>query len=111
MLTTIFMKEEGASSYKQIYAGRYSYGRISVTVFKSIDRLFIGDFVLITRGTHFLTERGEGHNITNFTTFPVDVLIIKDFRHKDTITKGGITIGSDVWIGTNTLILVGGKVR
>ena len=46
----------------------------------------------------------------NLTTFPVDILIAKSFRDKDGVSKGGITIGDDVWIGTNAIILGGVKV-
>lgn len=45
----------------------------------------------------------------NLLTSPVDILITKSFRYKDTIFRRG-TIGDDVWIGTNAIILGGVKV-
>ena len=98
----------GASSYRQVYAGRYSYGRISVVIFNTVDRLFIGNFVPIANGVLFVI--GGEHCMQNLTTFPVDNLITKSFRYKDGVSKGGITIGDDVWIGTNAIILGGVKV-
>ena len=63
----------GASSYRQIHAGRFSYGRISVVIFNSVDHLFIDNFLSIASGVRFII--GGIHNMANFTTFPVDVLI------------------------------------
>ena len=102
----IYLKE-GALFYRQVYAGRYSYGRISVVMFNTVDRLLIGDFVSIANGVRFLI--GGEHRMQNLLTSPVDILITKSFRYKDTISKGG-TIGDDVWIGTNAIILGGVKV-
>lgn len=45
--------KEGALFYRQAYAGRYSYGRISVVMFNTVDRLLIGDFVSIANGCVF----------------------------------------------------------
>lgn len=45
--------KEGALFYRQVYAGRYSYGRISVVMFNTVDRLLIGDFVSIANGCVF----------------------------------------------------------
>ena len=91
-----------------MYVGRYSYGRISVVIFNTIDYLFIGNFVSIANGVLFVI--GGEHCMQNLTTFPVDILITKSFRYKDGVSKGGITIGDDVWIDTNAIILGGVKV-
>lgn len=100
--------KEGALFYRQVSAGRYSYGRISVVMFNTVDRLLIGDFVSIANGVRFLI--GGDHCIENLLTFPVDTLITKKFAYRDVVSRGGITIGDDVWIGTNAIILGGVKV-
>ena len=100
--------KEGALFYRQVYAGRYSYGEISVVMFNTVDRLLIGDFVSIANGVRFLI--GGEHCTQNLLTVPVDILITKSFRYNDTISRGGVTIGNDVWIGTNAIILGGVKV-
>ena len=61
--------KEGALFYRQVSAGRYSYGRISVVMFNTVDRLLIGDFVSIANGVRFLI--GGDHCIENLLTFPV----------------------------------------
>ena len=76
-------------------------------MFNTVDRLLIGDFVSIANGVRFLI--GGEHRMQNLLTSPVDILITKSFRYKDTISRGG-TIGDDVWIGTNAIILGGVKV-
>jgi len=40
----IYLKE-GTLFYRQVYAGRYSYGKVSIVRSNAVNRLLTGDFV------------------------------------------------------------------
>jgi acetyltransferase-like isoleucine patch superfamily enzyme len=87
-----------------VKAGNFSYGPIIVHAWGHPDeRLDIGNFVSISRGVTFIL--GGNHSHDCFSTFPFKV---KFFGHElEALTKGPITIGDDVWLGTNVTVLSG----
>lgn len=89
---------------EKVEIGKYSYGPIIVESWGSEEeKLKIGDFVSIAKGTKFLL--GGNHEVETFTTFPFKV---KFFGEKmEAKTKGPIIVEDDVWIGTDSIILSG----
>lgn len=98
----------GAFSLDQVIVGKYSYGPIKVFFYNKHDKLIIGNFVSIANGVQFLL--GANHNTDLLMTFPIDTLITKTNIQNDTVSKGNIEIGDDVWIGTEALIMSGAKI-
>jgi acetyltransferase-like isoleucine patch superfamily enzyme len=67
------------------------------------EKLIIGNYCNIAQNVEFLL--GGEHNINNLTTFEFRVKYLK--QDYETITKGPIIIGNDVWIGRGSTILSG----
>ena len=91
-----------------VEVGNFSYGRIVVRFFTNEERLKIGHFVSIAEGVIFLIS--ADHHIKNLSTYPIDTLITKSNTYVDSVKKGNIEVGDDVWIGTNALIMGGVKI-
>lgn len=58
-----------------------------MVMFNTVDRLLIDDVVSIANGVRFLI--GGEYRMQNLLAFPVDILITKSFRYKDTIYRRG----------------------
>ena len=83
--------------------GRKSYGPLHVWSFGHADeRLKIGHFVSIAEDVTFVL--GGNHPYQGFSTYPFRA---QYFGEPEAQTKGGITVGDDVWIGFNATILSG----
>jgi virginiamycin A acetyltransferase len=67
------------------------------------EKLIIGNYCNIARNVEFLL--GGEHNINNLTTFEFRVKYLK--QEYETMTKGPIILGNDVWIGRGSTILSG----
>lgn len=71
----------------------------NATVYRWSDApLIIGNYCSIANGVKFIIDDGR-HQIGKVTSYPFASNVIG--------TKRGITIGNDVWIGMNTIILNG----
>ena len=73
------------------------------------DRLIIGKFCQIAAGVEFVMN-GANHQMNAVTTFPFYTLEGWDMsppEKHDLPLKGDTVIGSDVWVGQNTVILPG----
>lgn len=73
------------------------------------DRLIIGKFCQIAAGVEFVMN-GANHQMNAITTFPFYTLEGWDMsppEKHDLPLKGDTVIGSDVWVGQNTVILPG----
>ena len=86
--------------------GKFTYGEPTVLSWGEKATLVIGNFCSIAGGVTILL--GGEHRPDWVTTFPFS----KFFTEFQTITghpatKGDVTIGNDVWIGMNSLILSG----
>jgi virginiamycin A acetyltransferase len=64
----------------------------------------IGNFCSIARGTAI---QEHNHDAECITTYFIKYRIFNDKYGTDAISKGPITIGNDVWIGTQSTILTG----
>jgi acetyltransferase-like isoleucine patch superfamily enzyme len=91
----------------RVFVGEKTYGRLNVLALGNNDiHLKIGNYCSIAGGVRFLLD--AEHNLCNISTFPFKV---KCFGYKgETIPKGDIIIGDDVWIGINAIICAGVNV-
>jgi virginiamycin A acetyltransferase len=77
------------------------------------DRLVIGKFCAIAKGTKFIMN-GANHKMSGFSTYPFNIFgngwerVTPDFSELP--FRGDTVIGNDVWIGYDALIMPGVKV-
>lgn len=69
------------------------------------ERLVIGKFVQIARGSYFITSSAN-HPMEGFTTYPFRIFKPETFGYKDLPVKDTV-VGHDVWIGQNAAIMPG----
>jgi virginiamycin A acetyltransferase len=75
------------------------------TEFYAIEHpIIIGNFCSIARGTAI---QEHNHNVNCITTYFIKHRVFDELYGIDAVSKGGITIGNDVWIGTQSVILSG----
>jgi acetyltransferase-like isoleucine patch superfamily enzyme len=72
------------------------------------EKLVIGKFVQIARGSYFITSSAN-HPMTGFTTYPFRIFKPETFGYKDLPVKDTI-VGHDVWIGHNAAIMPGVRI-
>lgn len=85
--------------------GRHSYIDIDLKDWGESTKLVIGSFCSIARATVFL---GGNHRTDWVTTFPFPAFQEWNAEIPGyTATKGGVSIGSDVWIGWGATIMSG----
>jgi virginiamycin A acetyltransferase len=100
----VFLNENPEFSKYSI--GEFSYGEPKILSWGEQETLKIGKFCSIAPDVTILLS-GE-HRIDWITAFPFSSLF-KEFQHFSghPASKGNVTIGNDVWIGTKSLILSG----
>lgn len=91
-----------------ISIGRGSYGPISILTSDQNPRVVIGSFCSIADGVTFVT--GNEHPIDRFSTYPFKVMLLGD-KEGEALTKGGIVVEDDVWIGYGATILDGVRIH
>ena len=69
------------------------------------ERLVIGKFAQIARGSYFITSSAN-HPMDGFTTYPFRIFKPHTFGYKDLPVKDTV-VGHDVWIGQNAAIMPG----
>lgn len=69
------------------------------------ERLVIGKFVQIARGSYFITSSAN-HPMAGFTTYPFRIFKPETFGYKDLPIKDTV-VDHDVWIGQNAAIMPG----
>jgi acetyltransferase-like isoleucine patch superfamily enzyme len=69
------------------------------------ERLIIGKFVQIARGSTFITSSAN-HPMAGFTTYPFRIFKPETFGYKDLPVKDTV-VGHDVWIGHDATIMAG----
>jgi len=96
-------------SHPQLEVGEFTYGlrRESFFPYHPNDRVRIGKFCSIADGVRFIFG---GHRVDTVSTFPFRAICFGEVPHADALTKGDISVGHDVWIGTGALILSGVKI-
>jgi virginiamycin A acetyltransferase len=104
--------------YCKIMGGVALYGNISIGNNTSINgpntdmrcavnSISIGSFCSIARNVIF---QEFNHDFSQLTSYFIHTNIIKKNRDFDIVSKGGITLGHDVWIGTHSVILSGANI-
>ena len=93
--------------YAQFDIGDWTFGCPQIVKCEGDNEtLHIGKFCSIADGVKILL--GGEHNYKLGTTYPFDNLLIRFHELGPTVkTKGNVTIGNDVWIGYDTLMLSG----
>ena len=87
-----------------ISVGKGTYGILNVDSTGSQGHLAIGSFCSIAPGVKFVLN--NEHPLDHISTFPFQVKVTHE-RTVEALSKGGISVGDDVWIGTNAIILDG----
>jgi acetyltransferase-like isoleucine patch superfamily enzyme len=90
--------------------GRHTYGNPRVKAYYSAKeaKISIGAFCSIADEVTFLL--GGNHDYRRWTTYPMNLLFEDSSLPWHESTKGGITIGNDVWIGYGATILDGSVI-
>ena len=102
-----FTTAETLFDSQMVIVGNYSYGPLYVLCEGSDYKLKIGHFCSIAADTCFILD--SDHKLHFFTTYPFHKMILKDGK-KDSISKGNIEIGDDVWIGQGAIVLSGVRI-
>ncbi|WP_051671533.1 CatB-related O-acetyltransferase [Oribacterium sp. P6A1] len=90
---------------KVVSVGDHTYGTLNVHYYKQENEgLYIGRYCSIADDVHFFL--GGEHNYKNLSSFPFKNRITKN-KIAEAISKGPITIGDDVWIGSRVIVLSG----
>lgn len=93
----------------KVNVGKMSYGSLEVKSFGNKDEeLIIGDYVSIAENVLFIL--GGNHQINSVTNYPLFSKLIGVSPELDSMSKGKILIGNEVWIGANAIILSGVSV-
>jgi virginiamycin A acetyltransferase len=113
--TTIFLKN--VVTHPRMEIGDYTYythyGKLSETeeilapyLFRSSrEKLVIGKFVQIARGTYFITSSAN-HPMWGVTTYPFRIFSPETFGYDDLPVKDTV-VGHDVWIGHDAVVMPG----
>jgi acetyltransferase-like isoleucine patch superfamily enzyme len=113
--TTIYLKN--VIEHPRMEIGDFSYythyGRLADTAEilapylspESRERLVIGKFVQIARGSYFVTSSAN-HLMTGITTYPFRIFKPETSGYKDLPVKDTV-VGHDVWIGHDAVIMPG----
>lgn len=90
-----------------VRVGRYTYlNGPNTDIVANINAVHIGAFCSIARN---VTIQESNHYVNRVSTYFMNLNIHKK-KNLDEVSKGDITIGSDVWIGTHSVILSGAKI-
>jgi virginiamycin A acetyltransferase len=104
---------EGCKLMEVTMKGNITIGRYTniwgpnTDIFASINNISIGNFCSIAKNVTF---QEYNHNINRFTTFFIEKNVFNKRKRNETISKGSIEVGHDVWIGTQSVILSGAKI-
>lgn len=95
-----------ASQYPQYAIGRGSYGDLQVLEFGEGATLRVGAYCSFARGSQVFL--GGGHRIDWVTTFPFSALNARFANIEGhPISRGDVSIGNDVWLGREAMVLSG----
>lgn len=89
---------------KKVKMGKHSYvdGYINLSSY-GWEKIEIGSYCSIAH--HVTINTDVGHDYTKISTFPFKELM--GIGDSNTIHKGNVKIGNDVWIGTGAIIMPG----
>jgi virginiamycin A acetyltransferase len=94
------------TSYSSYQIGEWTYGKPKIISWKEGASLTIGKFCSIAEGVTILL--GGEHRVDWITTYPFNFVFKEAEKFEGhPRTKGGVSIGNDVWIGMDAFILSG----
>ena len=104
------LHEKFKNTSENVSIGDYTYGNFEIREWDNKTKLKIGKYCSIADGVIFLL--GGEHRSDFITTYPFNALL-KNFNYIEghPHTKGNITIGNDVWIGSEAKILSGVNIE
>lgn len=89
-----------------VRVGKGTYGNLYVVTRDYQDvRLAIGDYCSIAGGVKFLLSGNHQYDI--ISTYPYELLVLKNKGTGIAVAKGDIVVGDDVWFGENAIICSG----
>jgi len=96
------------STESKIIINRYSsINGPNTDLINYINPIIIGSFTSIARN---VSIQEFNHNYDTITSYLIFKNIFKESKSKDISSKGQVTIGNDVWIGTQSIILSGSSI-
>lgn len=99
-----FLKLKNPLDYKNIIAGKYSYGVVDALFNSNTgEKLYIGNYCSIAPNVLFIVASDHGYK--GISTYPFKVMIAGE--KFEALSKGDIIVKDDVWIGANSTILSG----
>jgi virginiamycin A acetyltransferase len=88
--------------------GRYtSVWGPNTDILSGVHGITIGNFCSIARNVSF---QEYNHDLERFTTYFITQNLLKQNKMSEIVSKGAITVGHDVWIGTHCVILSGANI-
>lgn len=89
-----------------VRVGKGTYGNLYVVTRDYQDvRLAIGDYCSIAGGVKFLLSGNHQYDI--ISTYPYELLVLKNKGTGIAVAKGDIVVGDDVWFGEKAIICSG----
>jgi acetyltransferase-like isoleucine patch superfamily enzyme len=93
---------------RHVTVGRHSYGIAARNLVRPTAEAPIAIGAFCSVGPEVLIFGQADHATHLASTFPLRTLLIRpEGGNVDAVTKGGVTIGNDVWIGARAIILSG----
>ncbi len=91
-----------------VRVGRHSYGLAPRNLVRPTERAPISIGAFCSIGPDVLIFGEADHPTDLPSTFPLRTKLLRpDAGNVDAVTRGGVTIGNDVWIGARAIILSG----
>lgn len=90
--------------------GRYSWGHLTVSSRGPGTTLEVGQFCSFAYGTHIVLGGEHRADYVSTYRFPAYAPFNETHRHladATSVSKGGVVVGNDVWLGHQTLVLSG----
>lgn len=93
---------------RHVTIGRHTYGVAARNLVRPTAEAPIAIGAFCSVGPDVLIFGQADHPTHLASTFPLRTLLLRpDAGNADAVTKGGVTIGNDVWIGARAIILSG----
>ena len=106
----LLLAEKQAPGYlDNVHIGRHTYGCSDKTFFLPTGRelVTIGNFCSVAAGVEFIF--GD-HSLEKVSTYPLRFLLRKESTNNDAICRGPISVGNDVWLGRNAVIMANVRI-
>lgn len=89
--------------FARVEVGKGTYGVLDIHAYGGYEKLTIGNYCSIGPNVHFLLRIEHPTNCVS--TYPFKVWVCGE--ENESLSKGDITVGDDVWIGINAIIMSG----